>query len=140
MPHPTFLLKRAYLVMRRAVEQAVQPFHFTAAQFDIVQLLLHEDGLEHRDLQRRLSIASPTLTNIIDGMVRDGHVVRSAAEDGRVKRIHLGGRAREICRSPEFGAAGDALVDRMFEGFTKAERDQFLRLLSRVESNLENAS
>jgi len=140
MSHPTLRLKRAYLAMRRAVEQAVRPFDFTAAQFDVLQLLLHQDGLEHRDLQNKLAIASPTLTNIVDGMVRDGHVVRSAdVDDGRVKRIYLGASARALCGSAEFGAAGDALVTRMFDGFTETERHQFLRLLGRVEANLETA-
>lgn len=138
--HPTLSLKRAYLAMRRAVEQAVRPFGFTAAQFDVLQLLLHEDGLEHRDLQKRLAIASPTLTSIVDGMVREEHVARYAdAADGRVKRIRLGSAARALCRSAEFGAAGDALVARMFTGFSDRERRQFVALLGRVEANLDAA-
>ena len=136
--HPTLRLKRAYLAMRRAVEAAVRPFDFTAAQFDVLQLLLHEDGLEHRELQSRLAMASPTLTNIVDGMVREGHVVRSQDDsDGRVKRIHLGERARAFCGSTEFHDAGQALVKRMFAGFSETERRQFLSMLSRVEANLD---
>ena len=137
--HPTLQLKRAYLAMRRAIERSVKPFEFSAAQFEVLQLLLHEDGLEHRELQNRLAIASPTLTNVLDGMVREGQVTRSTdAEDGRVKRVHLGERTRALCGSTEFYETGQALVARMFAGFTDAERSQFLHLLSRVEANLEN--
>lgn len=141
MSHPTLSLKRAYLSLRRALEQTVKPFGFTAGQFDVLQLLMHDDGLEHRELQRRLSIASPTLTNILDVLEREGHIVRrSDSPDARVKTIHLSKQARRLCASATFCAAGDALVSRMFEGFTEDERRKFLDALARVETNLDKIS
>lgn len=138
MSHPTLELKRAYLAMRRALEQTVQPFNFTGAQFDVLQFLLHDNGMEHRELQRRLSVTSPTLTNIVDGMVREGHVVRHAdPHDGRVKRLYLGDAARKLCSSDAFCSAGDAFVAKMFKGFTAAERREFSRALARIEANLD---
>ena len=138
MSHPTLELKRAYLAMRRAVEQTVKQFNVTSAQFDVLQFLLHDDGMEHRELQRRLLVTSPTLTNILDGMVREGHVVRHAdPQDGRVKRLYLGKSARALCSSKKFCDAGDALVERMFKGFTARERNDFLRALRRIEHNLD---
>lgn len=140
MSHPTLELKRAYLAMRRAIEQTVKPFNFTSAQFDVLQFLLHEDGMEHRELQRRLAISSPTLTNILDGMERDGHVVRRAdPDDGRVKRLYLGDAARKLCSSAKFCDAGDELVAKMFAGFTKEDLRNFSRALSRIESNLDGS-
>jgi 5'-methylthioadenosine phosphorylase len=140
MSHPTLDFKRAYLALRRALEQTIKPFDFSVAQFDVLQLLLHHDGLEHGDLQRRLAIASPTLSNILDRMERDGHVQRRGdSRDGRVKRIYLGKRAREICSSAEFCDAGDELVNRMFRGFSEPERKLFLKLLTRVEKNLDES-
>lgn len=124
--------------MRRALEQTVKPFNFTGAQFDVLQFLLHEDGMEHRELQRRLASTSPTLSNVLDGMEREGHVVRRAdLQDGRVKRVYLGAAARKLCASPEFCEAGDRLVAKMFAGFTAEERRAFLRALNRIESNLD---
>jgi DNA-binding MarR family transcriptional regulator len=138
MSHPTLDLKRAYLALRRALEHTVKPFNFTGAQFDVLQFLLHGDGMEHRELQRKLSVTSPTLTNILDGMVQAGHVVRRAdPSDGRVKRLYLGDAARKVVASKKFCDAGDALVDRMFKGFTVKERQEFSRALSRIEANLD---
>lgn len=138
MSHPTLDLKRAYLALRRALEQVVKPLGVTGAQFDVLQFLLHGDGMEHRELQRRLSIASPTLTNIIDGLVKEGHVIRRAdPEDGRITRLHLGAPARRLCSSQAFYDAGDAIVERMFSGFSDRERRDFLRALRRIEGNLE---
>lgn len=141
MSHPTLELKRAYLALRRALEHTVKPFKFTGGQFDVLQILMHNDGLEHRDLQRRLAIASPTLTNIIDVLEREGHVVRrSAGADARTKTIHLSDHARRLCASDAFCEAGDALVQQMFRGFSDDERRTFLKALNRVEANLDEVS
>ena len=138
MSHPILDFKRAYLAMRRALEQTIKPFDFSVAQFDVLQILMHEDGLEHRELQKRLAVASPTLTNVLDRMERDGHVVRrSDASDGRIKRIYLGESARTLCWSDAFCEAGDALVGKMFRGFSDDERHMFGRMLNRIEKNLE---
>lgn len=138
MAHPTLDLKRAYLALRRALEQAVHPFGFTAGQFDVLQLLMQEDGLEHRELQRRLAITSPTLTNILDVLERQGHIVRrQGSQDARIKRIYITPAARKICYSDSFCRTGDDLVDQMFCGFSRSERSQFLAQLQRVERNLD---
>lgn len=138
MSHPTLDLKRAYLALRRALEETVKPFGFTGGQFDVLQLLMHEEEVEHRDLQKRLAVASPTLTNVLDLLERNGHVTRRAsAEDARAKTIRMTSAARKVCYSDAFCAAGDRLVDRMFKGFTAQERAQFTRLLHRVEKNLD---
>lgn len=138
MSHPTLDFKRAYLAMRRALEQTIKPFDFSVAQFDVLQILLHHDGLEHGELQRRLAIASPTLSKILDRMERDGHLERRPdPSDGRVRRLYLGNRARALCSSKAFCDAGDDLVDTMFRGFSNEERQTFSRLLKRIELNLD---
>lgn len=138
MSHPTLELKKAYLALRHALDHTVRPFNLTSAQFDVLQLLMHNDGLEHRELQRRLAIASPTLTNIIDVLEREGHVERRAdGEDARTKTIHMSPQARTLCASDDFCSAGEALVDQMFKGFSDQQRNEFMRALKRLESNLE---
>lgn len=138
MSHPTLDFKRAYLALRRALEHTVKPFGFTGGQFDVLQLLLHDDGLEHRELQRRLAITSPTLTNVLDVLERQRHVIRrSDRQDARLKTVHMTESARRICLSKAFCDAGDELVDRMFAGFSLQERKQFLQSLARIERNLD---
>ena len=141
MSHPTLDLKRAYLALRRALEHTVKPFGFTGGQFDVLQMLMHAPELEHRELQRRLAITSPTLTNVIDVLERRGHVVRRVSDhDARAKTVAITDTARLVCYSPEFCDAGDALVEKMFEGFTPQERQTFSLLLSRVQTNLDQVS
>lgn len=141
MSHPTLDLKRAYLALRRALEDTVKPFGFTGGQFDVLQLLMHEPEVEHRDLQRRLAVTSPSLTNVLDVLEREGHVSRRASdEDARAKLVAMTSEARAVCYSKEFCDAGDRLVERMFEGFSPEEREQFSRMLAKVERNLDGAA
>ncbi|MCG2631795.1 MarR family winged helix-turn-helix transcriptional regulator [Bradyrhizobium sp. WYCCWR 13023] len=138
MSHPTLDLKKAYLALRRALDQTLRRFNLTSAQFDVLQLLMHKDGLPHRDLQQQLAIASPTLTNIIDVLEREGHVERrSDGPDARTKTIHLSRKARALCASDELCSAGDALVVQMFRGFSKDQRAEFMNALKRIETNLD---
>lgn len=138
MSHPTLDLRRAYLALRRALEETVKPFGFTGGQFDVLQLLMHEDAVEHRDLQRRLAVTSPTLTNVLDVLERNGHVSRRVSEeDARARSIRMTDAARQVCYSDAFCAAGDRLVERMFQGFTPEEREQFTGFLHRIERNLD---
>jgi DNA-binding MarR family transcriptional regulator len=134
--HPTFTVKRTYLAMRRAMEATLQPHGFTAAQFDVFQQLLHEDGLEHRVLQERLVIASPTLTSIIDGMVSRGLVERRISpEDARVKQLFLTAKAHAL--HDELDEAGQRFVATMFHGFSSHEQGLLLTWLERLTANLE---
>jgi DNA-binding MarR family transcriptional regulator len=138
--HPTLRLKTTYLAMRQRIDESVARFGLTSAQFELLQQLLHEDGLEHRELQRRLSVASPTLTNIIDGMVQVGHVERRQDEsDARVRRIWLKPKAVSLCQTEAFKAAGKAFVDRMFHGVAQEDQQRFLAMLETISRNLQPA-
>lgn len=138
MSHPTLELKKAYLALRRALDHTVRAFGLTSAHFDVLQLLMHDDGLEHRELQRRLAISSPTLTNIIDVLEREGHVERrSNVSDARVKTIHMTAKARQLCSSEPFCRAGEGLVETMFNGLNEAEIKRFMATLKHVERNLD---
>ena len=61
MSHPTLELKKAYLALRHALDHTVRRFNLTSAQFDVLQLLMHSDGLPHRQLQQQLAIARALL-------------------------------------------------------------------------------
>ena len=138
MSHPTLNLKRAYLALRRRLEETVKPFGFTAGQFDVLQVLMHEPEIEHKELARKLAVASPSLTGALNELESAGHVARRMSDaDARAKTVRITPAAREVCYSKEFCDAGDRLVEKMFDGFSPQEREQFERLLGRVERNLD---
>ncbi|NJM05906.1 MarR family transcriptional regulator [Candidatus Gracilibacteria bacterium] len=134
--HPSFALKRAYLAMRKRMDEVLLPLGMTAAQFDVIQQLLHQDGLEHRLMQERLSVTSPTLTNVIDVMVERGFVERRiSADDARVKLLFLTPKAHELHR--DLAAASEVFLTTMFAGFSASEVALFREWLDRVTVNFE---
>lgn len=137
MAHPTFQLKRAYLALRRRMDEVLLPLGVTAAQFDVLQQLFHEDGLEHRVLQERLAVSSPTLTTIVDGLVARGMVERRiSAEDARVKQLFLLPKAHAL--HDQLGVINAQFIGAMFAGFSPSEAGLFLDWLDRVADNLEH--
>lgn len=122
--------------MRKSMDEALRPIELTSAHFDVIQQLLHEDGLEHRVLQECLAITSPTLTNIIDGMVARGLVERRMSpDDARVKQLFLTPKAHEL--HEQLRVSGDQFVATMFAGFSQHEAGMFLDWLDRVTANME---
>lgn len=122
--------------MRKCMEEYMQQLGLTAAHFDIIQQLLHENGLEHRVLQERLAIASPTLTNIVDGLVERGLVSRHISpDDARVKQLFLTPKAHEL--HDQLGEAGEQFLAVMFEGFSTREIALFQEWLEQITHNFE---
>jgi DNA-binding MarR family transcriptional regulator len=118
------------------MDEVLQPLGVTAAQFDVIQQLFHEDGLEHRALQERLAISSPTLTTVVDGLVARGMVERRiSAEDARVRQLFLLPKAHAL--HEQLGAINDQFIGSMFAGFSAGESALFLDWLDRVADNLE---
>ncbi len=122
--------------MRKCMDEYMQPLGLTAAQFDIIQQLLYEDGLEHRVLQERLGLASPTLTNIIDGLVQRGLVGRQmSSEDARVKQLFLTPKAHEL--HDQLCEAGEQFLEVMFAGFSARESSLFQEWLEQITDNFD---
>jgi len=135
--HPTLLLKRCYLAMRRSIEEAIRPFGLSASQFDVLQQLLHANPLEHGELQRRLAVASPSLTNVLDVMERDGWIIRSAVPGNfRAKLISLTARAEALRTDERFRRADAELQHRMFGEFSAEEIRGFLLMLDLMTDKL----
>lgn len=147
-PSTLFALKRAYQATRQALEAHLQSRGMTAAQFDVLKLLLlaaphrpvPQEGLDQRAIQADLGITSATLTRLLAGMERRGLVNRSPHPyDARGKRVHASAKARPLFT--RLMAEGEAAFHaRVFHGFSDREVRQLTRLLERVFENLRTPS
>jgi DNA-binding MarR family transcriptional regulator len=145
MPPPTlFALKRAYQAVRNALDAELQGKGLTAAQFDVLKLLLRPEPdaprpaghLDQRAMQKALRITSATLTRLLAGMERRGLINRSAnPQDSRSKRVKATAKARKLFT--KLMAGGEATFHaRVLQGFSDAETLILTRLLERVAENL----
>lgn len=133
--YPTLQLKSTYLAMRKALDVNLIPLGLTAAQFDVLKHLHANDGLGHRELQRLLNVASPTLTIVIEGMVEKGLVERRPSKvDARAKHLFLTAKARAL--GAHIKRAARAFDRRLYTGFTAEEIVAFENALERITRNV----
>lgn len=143
-----FVLKRAYLATRNALETQLRSKGLTAAQFDVLKLLLlpNEDapvppeGLDQRAIQIDLGITSATLTRLLAGMEGRGLISRSSNPlDSRGKRVDATTKAKKLVA--KLMAEGEAaFYARVFHGFSEKEILALTHLLERMTKNLQPIS
>ena len=143
-----FVLKRAYQATRHALEAQLHSKGVTAAQFDVLKLLLLPDrnpalrseGLDQRAVQTDLGITSATLTRLLAGMERRGLVGRSPhPQDSRSNRVHATAKSKQLFA--KLMKEGEAEFNaRVFHGFSDKEITVLTRLLERMAANLHGPS
>lgn len=120
------------------MEIFLAPYGLTTAQFDVIQHLLDQDGLDHRALQEMLGIASPTLTRTLDELAAMEYIERRQhPDDARMKQIFLAPKAVELHH--RLADAGDQFTEVALHNLTETERTQFLRHLETLVDNLDTA-
>ena len=145
-PSTIFALKRAYQASRNALEGQLQGKGLTAAQLDVLKLLLGvgeknappAPGLDQRALQEALGITSATLTRLLAGMERRGLVTRSVhLTDARSKKVKITPKAHQLFLS--LMAQGEAEFNaRLLSGFTEKEAMTLTRWLERIADNMSS--
>jgi DNA-binding MarR family transcriptional regulator len=137
--NPIFLLKRLHLATRKAFDEVLAKHGLTAAQFEILQHVWRQDGLEQRILQERLGITSATLTGIVDGLVdRQLLTRRLSPEDARVKQLFLTDKG--VALDTQVKAVLGHVQERLLEGFSSAEIALLQDWMQRMIANMGEPS
>ena len=135
MPQVVFWLKHAHLGVRRVLDETLAEYGMSAAQMEVLgPIACSSNGIEHRALLELLGVTSPTLTNLIDGLVERGLIERRiSSEDARVKLLHVtqqGGKLWE-----KLDGLGDIFTERLLAGFSPGEVALLTELLKRLAEN-----
>jgi DNA-binding MarR family transcriptional regulator len=116
-----------------------EDFATTLPRFDLMaQLERHPEGLKMNALSRLLMVTGGNITAIVDQLVGEGLVERlPEPADRRAFRVRLtraGERAfAEMAREHERWVVG------LFEGLTRREHDDLLRLLAKLKRHMMEA-
>lgn len=88
-----------------------------------------------RDVEKTFSIRRSTATTILQGMEKNGLIVRHPTEyDTRLKKIILTEKAKQMCETFESDCA---VIDSVIlKGFTEAEAKKMDEFLNRIAENL----
>ncbi|MBI3398021.1 MAG: MarR family transcriptional regulator [Deltaproteobacteria bacterium] len=101
-----FLLNRAAIAMRWALEERLVRYGLTAPQWAILARLWEEDGQSPSVMGKSLHFDKPTATGIIDRLEQKVLVKKTRdPEDRRVIRVYLTGKGRELQKHlPQFAS------------------------------------
>ncbi len=79
----THWVKLAYLTMRKEMEASLRSQGLTLTQWRALGALLHKPGTTHSDLVHQLEIEPPSVTSLVNGLVKHGWVRQERVGDGR---------------------------------------------------------
>ncbi len=132
---PTARVARVARLLRRALDEALQPYGLTAPQLGLINRLLHEDGLVQAELGRRMLIEPATLTGMVQRLEQSGWVRRSCDPDNRrLQRVWLTEQATEAIEILHH--IQERHRERALDGLSPEELTMFESMLAHVEENL----
>ena len=90
-----------------------------------------------KDIEEQFSITRSTVSKVVDYMVGKGLIERqSVASDARLRKLVLTDKATEIVKG--MIKNGDHIEKQMMNGFSAAEREQFISYLGRIRENISD--
>ena len=123
-----FLLAKAYQKSQHLLKMRLKPYGLTAVQALVIEALMEEDGLTAGEISKRLVLDNATVSGVLDRMADNEWINKeSDAEDKRVLRIHLSGKALEL-KEP-LAKERDGANEEIMAGFSMDERVILKRLL-----------
>jgi len=108
----------------------------THEQWILISFLWRRDGQTQNRLARLSRKDQPSVSRLIDNMIKRGMVVRVPhPDDRRTNLIYL----TDYCRSivDDLGDKASQTIEDVFTGFTVEERNVTIKMLDRIIDNLD---
>ena len=130
------LIKRASLELEKTALAILAPYGMNLTQYKIIVYLYNTPPASTRqvDLERAFSMTNPSVTSVLNTLVKKGLVYREEnPEDRRSNTISLTKKAIDL--REELEAAGDQLEEVIVAGLTPKERTTMIALLKKILHN-----
>lgn len=127
----TAALSVAARKMRNVFDARVKTHGLTLARARALQYLAREENVSQRDLADHLEIEHPSVVRLLDGLEKQGLIVREAMDgDRRAKRIELTAASRDLIK--ELDGITKAMRRQLLEGIDPTALETALRVLQHV--------
>ncbi len=134
--NPMKLVGRASRGFVRVADAELRSLGFATSQFPVLGALRDGQALSQAELARLAQVEQPSMAQLLNRMERDGLVQRLPdPDDKRSRLISLTAIATQ--RLPKAKTLMDACTTDALTGFTRQEIDQLVRLLIRLNENLD---
>lgn len=132
---PPYLMNRIMGRYNSALRAEMVSLGLTTPKVRTLAVLSVHDGILIRELAVYAVVEQSTLSRALDGLEKDGLIVRKAnQDDGRAFHVFLTQAGHEANDSlwPHMSSASDA----MFKGITQDEREAFVATLQKMLRNI----
>lgn len=108
----------------------------TPEQWVIIDLLTQENGLSQSDLAEQSFKDAPSISRIIDVLVKKNYVERNPSKEDRRKfEIFLTQEGRAL--EQQVRPVVSELRAKSWQGLTKEDYDSFIKIINRIFKNME---
>ena len=130
-----YQIRVTHRALQRFLQLKIEPHGVTLGMWYFLRALWHEDGLNQRELSRRVGTMEPTTLSAILNMERKGLVRRVRnTKDRRKWHVHLTAKGRAL--KEELIPLAREVVDTAVQGLSRSEIRQLLEALAEVQKNL----
>lgn len=137
-PQPRFGYAVAFLerAIRRSLSLALRPLELTVAQYTVLWLLDHHEGLSNAQLARRAYISPQAMSEVLRHLEGRGLAQRSPSPDhARVQPARLTAEGRLILDRCE--TAVDAMEDELLSDVPQERRTELIEMFMRAGRRIE---
>ena len=129
------LIHRIKWMHRQQIVLGCEGIGLTEGMPKIIHYVKHHDGCIQREIAEHCHIKAPTATELLNSMERAGLIRKeSSPRDKRIWHIYLTERGEEAYT--RVGGIFDRANESAFQGFTEEEKQEALRILSRIAENM----
>lgn len=131
------LLSCSIIIERRIRAKLEEEFSTTLPRFDVLAALERApDGLTMSELSAALLVSNGNVTGIVNRLIEDSLVVRTAeSDDRRICTVRLTRKGREAFQ--RMARAHERWIDRMFADLSDNQINQLMKLLAAVRHSIE---
>jgi MarR family transcriptional regulator, organic hydroperoxide resistance regulator len=130
-----YQIRATHRALQRFLQLKIEPHGVTLGMWYFLRALWHEDGLNQRELSRRVGTMEPTTLSAILNMEKRGLVRRlQNKKDRRKWHVHLTPKGRALKR--KLIPLARQVVDTAVQSLSRNEVRQLLEGLSELQKNL----
>lgn len=133
-----FVLTETARLYRKLLDRRLHPLGLSRAQWSVLAVLAHRDGLSQSQLADMLEVEKATTGRLIDHVEKSGWIERRpVAGDRRLWGVYLTGQARLLIAEVE-RVVMNTRMD-LLEGLSPSQQSEMSRALLAVKTNLTRA-
>jgi DNA-binding MarR family transcriptional regulator len=130
-----YQIRRTHRALQRYLQLKIEPHGVTLGMWYFLRALWHEDGLNQRELSRRVGTMEPTTLSAILNMEKKGFVRRVQNKTDRRKlHVHLTPKGRAL--KTKLIPLAREVVATAVQSLSRTEIKQLLEGLGEVQKNL----